>query len=83
MAENGTIPAFGRYSGMSQPKVYDTPSDVNARDGVVTVEGPDHVDIMMTPDAAVETSDRLLHGAMKARGQQHFGDRRKLLKPGP
>lgn len=68
---------------MSKNKIYDTPSDVSARDGVVTVEGPDHVDIKMTPDAAVETSDRLLHGAMKARGQQHFGDRRKLLKPAP
>ena len=57
---------------MSQPKIYDTPSDISARDGVVAVTGPDHVDILMTPDAAVETSDRLLHGAMKARGQQHF-----------
>ena len=57
---------------MSQSKIYDTPSEVSARDGMVTVEGPDHVDILMTPDAAVETSDRLLHGAMQARGQLHF-----------
>ena len=62
---------------MSQPKIYDTPSDVNARDGVVTVEGPDHVDIKMTSDAAVETSDRLLHSAMKARGQQHFDSQKR------
>ena len=62
---------------MPHRKIYDTPSDVNARDGVVTVAGPDHVDIHLTSDAAVETSDRLLHGAMKARGQQHFGDQRK------
>ena len=78
MAENGTISALARLSRMSQPKIYDTPSEVSARDGVVTVEGPDHVDILMTPDAAVETSDRLLHGAMKARGQQHFD---KRLRP--
>ncbi len=78
MAENGTISSTGRLLRMSQPKIYDTPSEVSARDGVVTVEGPDHVDILMTPDAAVETSDRLLHGAMKARGQQHFD---KRLRP--
>ena len=75
MAENGTISSTERLRRMSQPKIYDTPSEVSARDGVVTVEGPDHVDILMTPDAAVETSDRLLHGAMKARGQQHFDTR--------
>ena len=78
MAENGTISALARLSRMSQPKIYDTPSDISARDGVVAVTGPDHVDILMTPDAAVETSDRLLHGAMKARGQQHFD---KRLRP--
>ena len=61
---------------MPHREIYDTPSDISARDGVVTVEGPDHVDIRITPDAAVETSDRLLEGAMKARGQQHFGVRR-------
>ena len=77
MAENGTISAPERLSRMSQPKIYDTPSEVSARDGVVTVEGPDHVDIRLTPDAAVETSDRLLHGAMKARGQQHFDKQRR------
>ena len=62
---------------MPQSKIYDTPSDVSARDGVVKVAGPDHVDILMTPDAAVETSDRLLHGAMKARGQLHFDKQRR------
>lgn len=62
---------------MPHAKIYDTPSDVSARDGVVTVEGPDHVDVRLTPDAAVETSDRLLHGAMKARGQLHNEARRR------
>ncbi len=58
-------------------EIYDTPSDVTARDGVVKVEGPDHVNVRLTTDAAVETSDRLLHGAMKARGQQHFEAKRR------
>lgn len=62
---------------MSHRQIYDTPSEVTARDGVVTVAGPDHIDILLTPDAAIETSDRLLHGAMKALGQQHFDPQRK------
>ena len=51
-------------------KVYDTPSDVEAEEGVVTVDGPDGVCVSLTPDAAVETSDRLLEGGMKAQGQR-------------
>ena len=44
-------------------------------DGVVNVDGPDAVDVALTPDAALETSDRLLKGAMNARGQKYFADR--------
>ena len=40
-----------------QPHVYDAPSDVDAKDGIVSVKGPDAVDVNLTPDAAVETSD--------------------------
>ena len=53
---------------MSNKKIYDKPSKVTAEDGVVTVEGPDAVDVRMTPDAADETSRRLLFGAMQALG---------------
>ena len=56
-------------------KIYDEPSDVDAKDGHVTVVGPDHVHVKLSPDAAVETSDRLLYQAMKARGQQHFKEK--------
>ena len=34
------------------------------------VDGPDGIAYSMTPDAASETSDRLLFGSAKARGQQ-------------
>jgi len=57
--------------------IYDEASEVEAEDGVVSIKGPDAVDVRMTPDAAEETSDRLNTGAMKARGQRYFEDRKK------
>ncbi|QIL02318.1 hypothetical protein G7078_05620 [Sphingomonas sinipercae] len=62
---------------MADDKVYDEPTHVDAVEGVVTLIGPDAVDVRMTPDAAEETSERLLEGAMKARGQAFFGDKRE------
>jgi hypothetical protein len=55
---------------MTDDKIYDDPSEVSAEDGVVSVQGPDAVDVQMTPEAADETSDRLLRAAMRAKGQQ-------------
>ncbi len=57
---------------MEQSEIFDQPSDVDAEDGSVVVKGPDAVDVRMTPEAAEETSDRLLEHAMKARGQRYF-----------
>ena len=51
-------------------KAYDTPSKVTAEDGEVMVDGPDGVAVSLTPDAAAETSDRLLEQAAIARGQE-------------
>ena len=51
-------------------KIYDTPSEVDARDGVVIIDGPDAVAVLLTPEAAEETSHRLLDGACRAQGQQ-------------
>lgn len=53
--------------------VYDKPSDVSAVGGTVELDGPDAVDVAMTPEAAEETSDRLSDQAVKARGQRRLG----------
>jgi hypothetical protein len=48
-------------------------SKVSAADGAVEVDGPDAVDVTMTPEAAEETSDRLIDEAVRARGQRRLG----------
>lgn len=55
-------------------KVQKSPSEVNAVDGAVVVDGPDGIAYSMTPDAATRTSARLLTEAARARGQ---ADRRR------
>ena len=62
---------------MPDKTIYDEASEIDAKDGVVSVKGPDAVDVRLTPDAAEETSERLNTGAMKARGQRYFSDRDK------
>ena len=61
---------------MTDQEIYDEPTNVDAKDGTVILKGPDHVDVRMTPGAAEETSERLLEGAMKARGQRFFSEDR-------
>jgi hypothetical protein len=51
-------------------KAFDTPSKVTAEQGEVIVDGPDGIAYSMTPEAAVETSDRLLEQAAFARGKE-------------
>jgi hypothetical protein len=51
-------------------RIHDTPSEVNAKDGDVHITGPGGVVVSLTPDAAAETSDRLLDGAARAQGQR-------------
>ena len=55
---------------MNDETIYDEASEVDADRGVVSVTGPDHVAVKLTPNAAAETSDRLLKGSMKAQGQR-------------
>jgi hypothetical protein len=53
--------------------VYPDASEVSAVDGAVELDGPDAVDVAMTPEAAEETSERLTDQAVKARGQRRLG----------
>ena len=62
---------------MNDKTIYDEPSEVDAEEGIVLVNGPDAVEVRLTPEAAEETSERLNTGAMKARGQRYFSDPRK------
>lgn len=55
-----------------KPIVYEEPSDVTAVDGCVQMDGPDAVNVALTPEAAEETSDRLLNAAVRAGGQRRL-----------
>ena len=57
---------------MSDGKVYDEVTKVSAKNGDVILDGPDGVDVKMTPEAAAETGHELIDGAMKATGQQRM-----------
>lgn len=59
---------------MSHKRIYNEPSDVQAKGGKVSVEGPDAVDVYLTPDAAEETGDRLIEESVRARGQERLKD---------
>jgi hypothetical protein len=61
---------------LSHDRAYDTPSEVKAEAGEVVVDGPDGVAVSLTPDAALETSQRLLEGGLMAQGQR-VNSRRK------
>jgi hypothetical protein len=56
------------------------PSEVTAEEGEVVVDGPDGVAVSLTPEAAIETSDRLLDAALMAQGQR-VDKRRKPHPP--
>lgn len=63
-----------------EPETYDEATKVTAEAGDVVLDGPDGVDVKMTPEAAKETSDRLLEGAIEAAGQRRLeGDDPKSL----
>ena len=59
---------------MSRDKLYDEATDVTAKDGEVILDGPDAVDVKVTPEAALETAENLIEGAATAAGQRRLKD---------
>ena len=57
---------------MTDKKVYDEATEVTAEDGEVVLDGPDGVDVRVTPEAAEATADNLWAGAVKATGQRRL-----------
>ena len=54
---------------MAEDHVHDVASETEAVDGVVLVDGPGSVAVLLTPGAAEETAARLNESADEARGQ--------------
>ncbi|MBW8911284.1 MAG: hypothetical protein JF564_05215, partial [Sphingomonas sp.] len=48
------------------------PSQADAHDGHVVVDGPDGVAVTLTADAALETSEHIDGAAVKAKGQEQM-----------
>ena len=61
----------------SEPELFDEPTKVTAKEGEVVLDGPDGVDVKLTPEAASETSDRLLFASGQARAQQIASGKRR------
>ena len=57
---------------MHRDKLYDEATEVTAEDGEVILDGPDGVDVRVTPEAADQTADNLIKGAAKAAGQRRL-----------
>jgi hypothetical protein len=69
---DGTECRLNRSRAMAHDQVYDEPSKVHAEDGAVTMDGPDAIDVKLTPEAAEKTSDGLAEEAVRARGQRRL-----------
>lgn len=67
---------------MTPEDPHDEPSQVGAEQGEVVVDGPDGVAVSLTPQAAIETSNRLLDAGLTAQGQR-VEARRKRGRPQP
>jgi hypothetical protein len=63
-----------RSCTMMKDKLYDEATAVTAEDGEVILDGPDAVDVKVTPEAAEQTADNLIDGAVMARGQRRLKD---------
>lgn len=68
---------------MGHDRVYDEASHVTAEKGEVLVDGPDGAAVSLTPEAALETSERLLDAGATARGQRVMEEWRREERERP
>jgi len=59
-----------KEDAMDSVRTHSEPSEVNAEQGQVIVEGPNSVAVTLTPDAAEETGRRMIEAASAARLQE-------------
>ena len=64
---------------MSNKELFDEPTEIQAVDGTVELDGPDGVDVAMTPEAAEETADRMFRASAEAAGQRRLNRNRTGL----
>lgn len=57
---------------MKKHPLFDDASAVAAKEGEVVVDGPDGVAVSLTPEAAIETGERLQDKAVEAAGQRRL-----------
>lgn len=62
-------------------ETYDKATEVTTEEGRVLLDGPDGVDVALTPDAALETGNRLIEGAAEAVGKEYFAKMDHRPKP--
>ncbi len=55
---------------MTDDKTYDEATEVTAKDGQVILDGPDSVDVKVTPEAAEKTADNLIEQSLRSE-QRH------------
>jgi hypothetical protein len=55
-----------------ETETYNKATEVTTEEGRVLLDGPDGVDVALTPDAALETGHRLVEGASEAVGKDRF-----------
>ncbi len=61
---------------MANKELFDEATKIEAVDGNVELDGPDGVDVALTPEAAEETVDRMFRASAEAAGQRRLSRNR-------
>ena len=64
---------------MGSKELFDEATEIKAVDGQVELDGPDGVDVALTPEAAEETADRMFRASAEAAGQRRLSRNRAGL----